>query len=101
MENEKSNFTPYSSKGFVLIYNEGDYKNKIISRKLNENELEIGHNKIRKNSIVVITNPENNKSITLPFGTGTLIDIPSNFPFNSGKTIPTAFAAPVDVGIIF
>ena len=65
LQNEKSNFTPYSSKGFVLIYNEGDYKNKIISRKLNENELEIGHNKIRKNSIVVITNPENNKSITL------------------------------------
>ena len=48
-----------------LIYDESDYKNKTISRKLNENELEIGHNKIRKNSIVIITNPENNKSIRL------------------------------------
>ena len=41
------------------------------------------------------------KSTTLPSGTGTLIAIPSNLPFNSGKTIPTALAAPVEVGIIF
>ena len=33
--------------------------------KLNTNEMEIGHHKIRKNSMVVITNPENNKSVTL------------------------------------
>jgi len=65
LQNEKSTFTPYSSKGFVLIYNENDYKNKIISGKLNEEKMEIGHHKIRKNSIVVISNPENNKSITL------------------------------------
>ena len=26
--------------------------------------------------------------------------VPSSFPTNSGKTKPTAFAAPVDVGII-
>ena len=65
LQNEKSSFIPYSSKGFVLIYNESDYKNKTISRKLNTNEMEIGHHKIRKNSMVVITNPENNKSVTL------------------------------------
>ena len=65
LQKETSTFSPYSSKGFVLIYNENDYKNKTISRKLNENELEIGHHKIRKNSIVIITNPKNNKSITL------------------------------------
>jgi len=65
LQNNKLTFTPYSSKGFVLIYNENDYKNKTISRKLNENELEVGHHKLRKNSTVVITNPENNKSVTL------------------------------------
>jgi len=65
LQNEKSTFTPYSSKGFVLIYNENDYKNKTISRKLNENEMEIGHHKIRKNSTVVITNPTNKKSVKL------------------------------------
>ena len=31
---------------------------------------------------------------------GTLTDIASNFPFNSGMTIPIAFAAPVVVGIM-
>jgi len=64
-QNKKSTFTTYSSKGFVLIYNENDYENKTISRRLNENELEIGHHKIKKNSTVIITNPVNNKSITL------------------------------------
>jgi len=63
--NQNSNFIPYSSKGFALIYDENDYKNKTISRRLNEEKLEIGHNKIKKNSNVVITNPENNKSVTL------------------------------------
>ena len=65
LQNEKSSFKPYSSKGFVLIYDENDYKNKKFSQKLNVNEMEIGHNKIRKNSIVVISNPDNNKSVTL------------------------------------
>ena len=32
---------------------------------------------------------------------GTLNAIPVNFPFNDGITFPTAFAAPVDDGIIF
>lgn len=31
---------------------------------------------------------------------GTLKDIPVNFPFNSGKTNPTALAAPVVEGIM-
>ena len=42
-----------------------------------------------------------NKSTADPSGTGTLHAIPSNFPSSSGKTFPTALAAPVDVGIIF
>ena len=33
-------------------------------------------------------------------GVGILIAVPSNFPLSSGKTKPTAFAAPVEVGII-
>jgi len=32
---------------------------------------------------------------------GTLKAIPVNFPFNSGMTNPTAFAAPVELGIMF
>ena len=33
------------------------------------------------------------------FGVGTRMEVPSSLPFNSGKTKPTAFAAPVEVGI--
>ena len=42
----------------------------------------------------------NLKSIKDTFGVGTLIAVPSNFPDYSGITSPTAFAAPVEVGII-
>src|SRR5699024_389645 len=41
------------------------------------------------------------RSVTEPSGTGTRTAIPFNLPFSSGNTFPTAFAAPVDVGIIF
>ena len=60
---QKSSIEPYASTGFALIYDERDYQDKIISRKLNDSELEIGHSKIKKNSIVKITNPENKKSL--------------------------------------
>ena len=54
----------YRATGFALIYSDKDYENRIISGKLKENELQIAHDKIKKNSIVKITNPENLK-ITL------------------------------------
>ena len=55
----------YASKGFALIYDENDYQKKIISTKLNPNNIEIGHNQLNKNSYVVITNPINKKSIKM------------------------------------
>ncbi len=60
-----NNDTSYTSKGFALIYDENDYQKKIISTKLNPNNIEIGHNQLNKNSYVVITNPVNKKSIKL------------------------------------
>ena len=60
-----NNNKSYTSKGFALIYDEKDYQNKIISTKLNPNNIEIGHNQLNKNSYVVITNPINKKSLTL------------------------------------
>ena len=53
------------SKGFALIYNESDFENKIISSKLNSDKIEIAHNKYKKNTIIIITNPENKKSVQL------------------------------------
>ena len=60
-----NNNKSYTSKGFALIYDENDYQKKIISTKLNSNNIEIGHNQLNKNSFVVITNPINKKSLTL------------------------------------
>ena len=40
------------------------------------------------------------KSVREPSGVGTLTAIPSIFPFSSGMTRVTAFAAPVVVGMI-
>ena len=62
---ENPNYIPYTAKGFVMIFDEIDYKEKKISVKLNNEEFQIAHNTIKKNSKVIITNPQNNKSITL------------------------------------
>ena len=43
---------------------------------------------------------EKTRSTAETFGVGTRIAVPSSFPFSSGSTRPTAFAAPVEVGII-
>ena len=40
------------------------------------------------------------KSTTETSSVGTRIDIPVNLPFNEGITLPTAFAAPVDEGMM-
>ena len=65
LQQNKSTFVPYTSKGFALVYDERDYINKIVSRKLNQDELQIAHDSLRTNSIVIITNPANKKSLTL------------------------------------
>ena len=63
---EKSNVSISKiSNGFALIYNESDFENKIISSKLNSDKIEAAHNKYKKNSIIIITNPENKKSVQL------------------------------------
>ena len=48
----------YKNKGFALIYNEN-----LDVKKLNNRSLEIYHKKIKKNSLVKITNPFNEKSL--------------------------------------
>jgi hypothetical protein len=51
-------------------------------------------------SFVVDLFATNLKSITDTFGVGTRIETPSSLPLSSGRTKPTAFAAPVEVGIM-
>ena len=47
---------PYMSKGFAYIYNEEDYSNGTIKKKLDNKVLEIAHNKLRPGSLIKITN---------------------------------------------
>ena len=58
-----SNYLKYSNTGFTLIYDEQLKKDNKISKKIDNRALVIFHNKIKKNSFVIITNPVNNKSI--------------------------------------
>tara|TARA_B100001564_G_scaffold335108_1_gene324212 strand:+ start:394 stop:1131 length:738 start_codon:yes stop_codon:yes gene_type:complete len=55
----------FNSKGFAYIYNEDDFINKIIKRKLDNNSLQIAHNKLRPGSLIKIINIKTNDSIIL------------------------------------
>ena len=56
---------PFSSKGFAYIYNDEDFINKIIKRKLDNNSLQVAHNKLRPGSLIKIINIKTNDSIIL------------------------------------
>ena len=53
----------YTNHGFALIYQEDLFLEKKISKKIDNRGLYIFHTKIRKNSFVKITNPENTKTV--------------------------------------
>ncbi len=55
----------YNSKGFAYIYNEKDFINKIIKKKLDHNTLQIAHNRLKPGSLIKITNIKTNDSIIL------------------------------------
>jgi rare lipoprotein A (peptidoglycan hydrolase) len=55
----------FNSKGFAYIYNEKDFIDKVIKRKLDNNSLQIAHNKLRPGSLIKITNIKTNDSIIL------------------------------------
>jgi len=53
----------YFSKGFALIYNDSLYKDKVVSKKLNNEKIGIMHNFLKSNTPVKIINPSNSKFI--------------------------------------
>jgi len=61
LESNKS----FSSKGFAYIYNDKDFTDKIIKRKLDNNAFEIAHNNLRPGSLIKIINVKTNDSIIL------------------------------------
>jgi len=64
--NEKNNINTkkyFSSKGFVLIYEDKLFIEKIINKKINNNEFQIIHNKLKPRTPVKVINPENSKFV--------------------------------------
>ena len=53
----------YSSSGFVLIYEDNLYKEKVISKKINNESLSVIHDVLKVNTLIKIINPENSKVI--------------------------------------
>ena len=55
----------FNSKGFAYVYTNEDYKNKIIKKKINSDELIIAHNNVKRGTLLKITNPTNGRNIIL------------------------------------
>ncbi len=53
----------YSNKGFTLIFDETHFKNKTVSKKIDNRSLLIYHKTLKKNSSVKIENLKNNKTL--------------------------------------
>ena len=53
----------YSSHGFALIYEDNIFKDGIVNKKLNNDEIVVMHSLIKRNSLIRIINPENSKEI--------------------------------------
>ena len=49
----------YSSKGFALIYEDYLYKEGVINKKINNEDIIIVHSSLKKNTPIKITNPQN------------------------------------------
>ena len=56
---------PFSATGFAYIYNDEDFENKIIKKKLDNNFFQIAHYKLRPGSLIKLTNLKTNDSIIL------------------------------------
>ena len=56
---------PYAAKGFAYIYNDNDYKKKVIKGKMNNQLMQISHQNLRTGTLVKISNPKNSESIIL------------------------------------
>ena len=56
---------PYNSKGFAYIYNDLDFNKKIIKGKMNNELMQISHQKLKTGTLIKIINPKNKKSLVL------------------------------------
>ena len=59
------NRKPYNSTGLAYIYNENDYLNKIIKKKLNNNLMQISHKDLKPGTLIKLINPNTKESLVL------------------------------------
>lgn len=55
----------FNSKGFAYIYNNQDFENNLIKKKLDNNLFQIAHNKLKPGKLIKLINPKTNESIIL------------------------------------
>ena len=60
---EKEQRQYFSSTGFALVYDEDFYKQKIINKKINNGDIMVMHNSLKKNTPIKIINPSNSKIV--------------------------------------
>ena len=56
---------PYTAKGFAFIYNDNDFKEKIINSSMNNDILQISHQNLKTGTLLKIINPKNKESVVL------------------------------------
>ncbi len=86
----KKNFT---NKGFALIYSDNLYKQKIISKKLDERGLIIFQRNLRKDTFVIIKNILNNKSIIAKVGSS------SKYPLFNNSVISKRISDEIEIDL--
>ena len=55
----------FVSKGFAYIYSDEDFDNKTISKKMNNNLMQVSHNRLKPGTLLKIVNIKTNESIVL------------------------------------
>ena len=83
----------YSNSGFALVYNDNLYKQKIISKKINQRSLIIFQKKLKFNTQVKITNILNNKSIIATVGKD------SKYPLFNNSVLSIRIADELDLNL--
>ena len=87
----KNNFENFSNKGFALIYNDQLFKNKIVSKKIDERSFIIFNNKIKYDTPVKVTNLLNGKYILAKIGKK------SKYPFFYNSVITKRIAEELEI----
>ena len=83
----------FSSSGFALIYQENYFKDKIINKKINNDNIVVYHNVLKKNTPIKIINPINEKFVE------TKISNNANFPKIFSVVISKKIATILEVDI--